>query len=119
MALTEAEYEYICEVAAAAGEPVAVYCRHVVLRNPPLIVPPVNDRIWSEMGVPLGNLNQLLRLWHLSRHEEVEVPDSLFALLQEEVISLRELRASLKGERDRDVLEVSIAAPETVEEMAS
>lgn len=97
-------HQQLSERAKSVHMPLASYCRKLIEdAKPPSFIPEINYQTFRELGKPLSNLYQLLKLLRFIKTQNNDIPTSIFELLEEELTELRRLRLK------------AIAAPEITE----
>ena len=102
LALNEREYQLTVARAQKVGKPLAVYCREVVMRFAPKIIPAINRQAWGQLGHHMSNINQLTRSLNEARLTSAALPDSLLIQLEEELLATQRLRLMLLGKEAWD-----------------
>jgi len=102
LALNEREYQLIVSRAQKVGKPLAVYCREVVMRFAPKIIPAINRQVWGQLGHHMSNINQLTRSLNEAQLTGAALPESLLFQLQEELLATQRLRLMLLGKEAWD-----------------
>lgn len=82
LALTETEYQQVVDQASSAGYPPSVFARLVVLGTHSKAATAINPQAWSEVGIHLSRLQQILAVLYQIQHDTIDSPTGAIALPQ-------------------------------------
>jgi|GEM_PF-1787715 len=98
LSLNSRLYEVLSSRSRASRTPLASFCRTVLAGSqPPKVVPEINYEAYRELGKPLGNLHQILRLLYAARDQKIGIPSHTLELLESELSALKQVRFELLG----------------------